>query len=648
MTRFAIGLILIQLLGYQINAQNVTSSRINYGMHVPLTAKFSNSSGDPYSWIGLYKSDAPDGAYTTYQYIEGKTNGEISFIGDYEPGLYNFRLFRDNGYARIATSGNFLIRNGMVVDPAFATNGFFKWNASSGTLYNSAIAARLTSNGKIVVGGQINTEKRSTNGAEVVDFSVTRLLANGTPDPSFGQNGKVTIVPVSSYFPIYPIAMKAIGVQGDGKIVIGGDVIITFTDNSLSYSVILIRLLENGQLDSSFGDKGVVLYNFKFDGEKNISVSDELKCLEITPDQKILVGGGSLTSAPYAPGRPFIGKFLSNGQPDLSFGGVGFVCPLDSILFRGYIESIVVPASGSSGYYAAATAAMMFGQNYQILYRFDQNGNLDKSFGTGGLFVEHKPGLLNDQTTKDLVLNPQGNLVLMGRNANYSYWLTAHNSTNGAYASGFGTNDQVIADPVSSCADIPSSMVSDNNRIHVAFTSCLRGIGLSRFFQNGQIDLSFGYSIFENRDAGGNYIEYTVQDFVQADTNKFILVGSARFYDSPHWETFIAAFKDNPEIIVSASGYEKSNRFVISQNYPNPFRDFSTIPMNLNKRCRVEVTLYDLQGRTIGSFYNGVLESGNHEIIITPPSHLKGSYIYKVALNDGENFYQESRILLIQ
>jgi uncharacterized delta-60 repeat protein len=653
MVRFVLALIFFLLQCWQLPAQSLTTGRVNYGLHVPINVKFNNSSGDPNSWIGLYKSDVLDGAYTEYQYIEGKKDGEISFKGEYNPGLYNFRLFKDNGYSKIATSRTIMIRQGMIVDPAFATDGFFSWNASSGSLYNGAVAAKITKNGKFVVAGQIRTEKRSTNGAEVFDFTVVRLLPDGKPDPTFGQNGRVTIIPKSSYFQIYPTAARVVGVQEDNKIVVGGDVIVAFPDNSLGYLVILVRLLENGEIDPSFGDKGVVLQNFKFDGETNGTASDELKCLEILPDQKILVGGGSIISAAYAPGRPFLGRFLPNGQPDLGFGGVGIVCPLDSIHWRGYIESIILPANQGDGtFYAAASAVMQFGQNYQILYRFNQNGSLDKSFGTGGIVTEHRPGLQNDQTTKKILKNQQGDIVMMGRTANYSYWMTKHNNINGAAVNSFGDNGVTVGDPVTYCADIPAGMVFNRDRIHIAFTDCLRGLGLSRFTPDGQIDQGFGHSIVEKRDPKGNYIEYNTEDFIQADTNRFIMVGTARYYDTPHWETFVAAFKDNPEIITSLADPEISDGIFISRNYPNPCTPSCKIPILLDKSYKVDVTLFDMLGRKIETIFKGNLEAGQHELPISPGLienyRLKGSFIYTVTVTDGKSKQKESKVFVIE
>ncbi|MBK8641674.1 MAG: hypothetical protein IPN15_05445 [Saprospiraceae bacterium] len=94
--------------------------------------------------------------------------------------------------------------------------------------------------------------------------------------------------------------------QVDGKIILGGDFIVTYSDNSLGYEIGLVRLNSNGQMDQTFGDKGLVIQSFRHDGETPSQLADELKCLEVTSDNKILIGGGSISSAPFSPGRPAI------------------------------------------------------------------------------------------------------------------------------------------------------------------------------------------------------------------------------------------------------------------------------------------------------------------------------------------------------
>ena len=64
-------------------------------------------------WIGLYSSSAAsDAAYLKYQYTGGQSNGASGFIiPAYTPvgATYELRLFRNNGYTRLATSNSFRV-----------------------------------------------------------------------------------------------------------------------------------------------------------------------------------------------------------------------------------------------------------------------------------------------------------------------------------------------------------------------------------------------------------------------------------------------------------------------------------------------------------------------------------------------------------
>jgi hypothetical protein len=78
----------------------------------------------------------------------------------------------------------------------------------------------------------------------------------GVPDPSFGVDGRVVIPIKSSFYQVYPTALKAIALQEDGKIVLGGDFIVTYSDNSLGYEIGVIRVNSNGELDENLVIRG--------------------------------------------------------------------------------------------------------------------------------------------------------------------------------------------------------------------------------------------------------------------------------------------------------------------------------------------------------------------------------------------------------
>jgi hypothetical protein len=75
-----------------------------------LHVDFSGAPGNARDWIGLYREEATDRAYLTWQYLDGQRTGQLSFVAPAELGRYQFRLFENDGYSRLATSHPFEVR----------------------------------------------------------------------------------------------------------------------------------------------------------------------------------------------------------------------------------------------------------------------------------------------------------------------------------------------------------------------------------------------------------------------------------------------------------------------------------------------------------------------------------------------------------
>jgi uncharacterized delta-60 repeat protein len=129
---------------------------------------------------------------------------------------------------------------------------------------------------------------------------VVRMNADGTPDPAFGTNGIVKILPAlknNSYDVV---------VQSDNKIVIGGFV----ADGLTPAKALIIRLNEDGTLDGAFGDNGV------WEGSPDPTYDVLAFALALQPDGKILIGGYHDLNgdAQFA-----VGRILPGGSMDVSF-----------------------------------------------------------------------------------------------------------------------------------------------------------------------------------------------------------------------------------------------------------------------------------------------------------------------------------------
>ena len=73
----------------------------------PITVAWTGAPGNVRDWVGLYRVDAEDRGYLGWQYTGGAPAGQLTFTAPGEPGRYDFRLFENDGYTRLAVSGAF-------------------------------------------------------------------------------------------------------------------------------------------------------------------------------------------------------------------------------------------------------------------------------------------------------------------------------------------------------------------------------------------------------------------------------------------------------------------------------------------------------------------------------------------------------------
>ena len=128
-------------------------------------------------------------------------------------------------------------------DTSFGTGGIV--TTGFGTINDTAASVAIQSDGKIVAAG------RSHNGSNL-DFALARYNADGTLDTTFDGDGKVTTAIGSGNDQI-----GAVGIQGDGKIVAGGQ-----SHNGINFDFALARYNTDGSLDTTFSYDGWVTADF--------------------------------------------------------------------------------------------------------------------------------------------------------------------------------------------------------------------------------------------------------------------------------------------------------------------------------------------------------------------------------------------------
>lgn len=210
-------------------------------------------------------------------------DGKIYIAGDSDD---NFSI------ARFNTDGT--------MDTSFGANGwsFIDFNSSS---YAQEIA--FQNDGKIVMGGfTIISGGR-------YQMAAARITADGALDSSFGVGGKV-----SFNFGIDHDIATTLGIQSDGKIVLGGHTYIT-SNPRLAYDFAVVRLNTDGSFDTTYGNNGVTTTQI-------VDEANYANGLVIQADDKVVLAGRTVKLFDYDFAMI---RFNTDGTLDNTFGNGGKV-----------------------------------------------------------------------------------------------------------------------------------------------------------------------------------------------------------------------------------------------------------------------------------------------------------------------------------
>lgn len=215
---------------------------------------------------------------------------------------------------------------------------------------DTVVGVALQGYGKIVVGG---STVRSMN----QNIFLARFLSDGRTDSSFGQDGVVVTASLGS--------PRTMAVQRDGKIIIGGSVLV---DKDQDFFV--MRYLENGALDTFFGNAGIITWDFLFGSADNLS-------------DMFLGDEGELTVIGTANADLALVRFLLDGRPDETFGDAGAeIIDISGLSNTG--KSIAVQPDGKMVVVGEVIRSSGINIFDITIMRLIPNGRLDSSFGNSG------------------------------------------------------------------------------------------------------------------------------------------------------------------------------------------------------------------------------------------------------------------------
>jgi len=337
----------------------------------------------------------------------------------------------------------------------------------------------------------------------------------GTLDPTFGNGGTVTT----------NFANGSAGVgsfeQSNGDIVAVAQV--DFVQGEAT-GIGLVRYTSTGALDTTFGTNGIT--NTSFAGFTFTPFG-----FAVQKNGDILVAGEALGRGEAGRIEFGLARYTSNGILDATFGKGGLATTLVGVQVDIPTAMLLQP-NGKIVMAGFEVAQEGVSPGKMSMVRYNSNGSLDATFGTGGI------SLVTDTITgpEALALLSNGNYLAVGQNGNGTTGVVVELNSKGVLQSKV-TAGTLPAALSSSQEGVSPTIFQSNGDYIVATTVCTddsqcRGtkIGVNRFLETGRVDTSFNAISFESFDPNQTT---SVGKALALQTNGQIVVGGLINLDSP-------------------------------------------------------------------------------------------------------------------
>ena len=202
------------------------------------------------------------------------------------------------------------------------------------------------------------------------------------------------------------------------------------------------------------------------------------------------------------------GVRAADGDLDASFGGSGIVTDNFGGSFGIFARSVKIQPDGKILTGSAVLGADFQNSDFGIL-RYNSNGTLDTTFGTGGRQIVDVDG--GSETLPTVLLQADGKIVIVGQRvvtgqSVRGIVLTRLNS-NGSFDASFGTNGKVIT-TFDSANKIAANLQADGKIVVVGNWSG-SSFSAARFNADGTLDNSFGTNgVVQNNITGDTGVSY--------------------------------------------------------------------------------------------------------------------------------------------
>lgn len=353
----------------------------------------------------------------------------------------------------------------------------------------------------------------------ILTFTINLNAQTSALDTGFGVGGVVEL-PLDAYISY----CWDIVLYDDGKIAACG-----FIDDEIfsRSKAIVVRLLSNGDLDSTFSEDGMVQFGLP---DKDFYAN----AIAIHPDGGLLIAG-QIKSTNGIDNNYFVLKLLDDGNIDSMFADAGFyIDPIEGA--NSEFEDLVITADERI-LLSGSTFISGIGSTI-ITLQLNANGNVDSAYGEDGLTYYNIP--MQSTTNATIELTTDGSFFLTGYVyfSNLDFFAVKY-FDDGEQDLSFGSGGKIKVDFYSpeNSGDYPNDAVVDaEGRLYITGQSkpIPSGAGNSRgavvrILEEGIIDSSYGTDGILILDSCGT--TYLMGNAIQPD-GKLIVGGYGYCEDS--------------------------------------------------------------------------------------------------------------------
>jgi uncharacterized delta-60 repeat protein len=374
-----------------------------------------------------------------------------------------------------------------------------------------------------IVGGVTPKWERSEK------FGIARLHADGTADISFGVAGLAS-VPLKGIEKARANQIVFQTHENQQKILLCGY-------DWGSYRNVVVRLHENGQLDTSFGNEGFLTINpvvpvVDIAGDSgsgpakaNVSGESHMGPCTVAPDGRVYVVNNDFYIPQWKAAVIVLTRLNNDGSPDTRFNETGSVVIPVHHPFGGEVSDVLVHDS--------KITVCGYAGNDAMVARLNEDGSFDHGFGTEGFaMLKFNNDFSSGYQFTSLAIQTDGRVLAAGFAGNGRAGLLACFTVDGRLDRKFNLGAPIFekfgAGTVSfgGISQIEGKIIVTGNRD----TGNDAGFVVARYLSNGTLDPDFGggagwvYTTFGEQHPRGNTMA------VQKN-GKILVLGTWNYFD---------------------------------------------------------------------------------------------------------------------